>query len=139
MDGQEAIALIEQIAKQHGFTADQIRGRRRYAKIVEARHAIACALRARGLSLPLIGRLLQRHHTTILYACGKPESQLSGANVDGGRDQGSCGDGVRHRAGGDNGANAHRAGSGCASNGPLPSAQTNEAILHGAREEVQAQ
>lgn len=58
------------LAKAAGLTLREIRGKRRDAKVVFVRHAIAYwAVRRTELSYPSIGRLMGgRDHTTILHA-----------------------------------------------------------------------
>lgn len=44
--------------------------KRRNALLVEKRKLIAKELREKGLSYPQIGKLLNRHHTTIMHLLG---------------------------------------------------------------------
>lgn len=74
---QDAHALCE----AHGVSLEDVRSKRRLAKIVKARSAIAIMLRARTdhtgrlLSYPVIGRLLSKDHTSIQYMC-KPHMRM---------------------------------------------------------------
>ena len=56
----------KRIAAAYGMTLDEVRSRSRKTGRVAARKAIAAAMRGIGLSYPQIGRMLCRHHTTIL-------------------------------------------------------------------------
>lgn len=44
----------------------EIRGKSRDARIVQARVMIAQRMRDNGYTLPRIGRILNRHHTTVM-------------------------------------------------------------------------
>ncbi len=59
-------AEVEQIVGAAGVTVDQMRGRRKGRELVEVRRIVAAYLRRRGCSLPEIGRVLNRDHTTVL-------------------------------------------------------------------------
>jgi Bacterial dnaA protein helix-turn-helix len=59
-------ADIEQIAAAAGVTVADVQGSIRTAALVEVRRIIAAYLRQRGCSLPEIGRILHRDHTTVL-------------------------------------------------------------------------
>ncbi|HET9045113.1 MAG TPA: helix-turn-helix domain-containing protein [Burkholderiales bacterium] len=60
--------LVEGVAHDHAVTAADLLGRSRTKAVVAARHCLMRILRARGLSLPEIGYLLDRDHTTVLSA-----------------------------------------------------------------------
>jgi len=65
--------IIETVAARHGVTVAEILGTRRTKPIVNARHAAivqVCKLRS-TLSLPQIGRIFHRDHTTIMHAVCK--------------------------------------------------------------------
>lgn len=66
-------AILSEVAGRHGVTIAAITGRSVRREIVAARHeAIALAHAARpDLSLPALGRLFRRDHTTILNALRK--------------------------------------------------------------------
>lgn len=66
--------IIDRIAAAHHFTADDLRGPSRRAPIVRARHTAMYALREHtDLSYPKIGRLFNRHHTSVLHAVDRIE------------------------------------------------------------------
>lgn len=64
-----AVALIAQVARNHGVTLDDIRSRRKDAIITRARQEAFAVLRAeRKLSYQQIARIMGGwHHTTVLY------------------------------------------------------------------------
>jgi chromosomal replication initiation ATPase DnaA len=69
------IEMINHWAAIRGFTFGDIRGKCRRKRLVAARHELARMLRDQyDLSLPEIGGLLNRDHTTILYAVRKGET-----------------------------------------------------------------
>lgn len=62
----------------HAMFADpaEVRGPRRYPRLVKVRSVIATELRQRDMSLPEIGRALGgRHHTTIMNLLGYFDSR----------------------------------------------------------------
>ena len=58
--------IIERAAKITGYPVSVLRGPARDRPICMVRWAVMATLRARGLSLPTIGRLLNRDHTTVI-------------------------------------------------------------------------
>jgi chromosomal replication initiation ATPase DnaA len=73
-----AVRIIEAVAQLYGVGLAEMLEHTRVVAIAEAR-AIACYLvRARtGLSYPVIGELLGRHHTTVMHACRAVSGKLS--------------------------------------------------------------
>lgn len=65
--------IIKAVAAKHGLTVAQIKGHGRQKALTAARHeAISRVYAARpDLSLPQIGRIFHRDHTTILHAVRK--------------------------------------------------------------------
>lgn len=57
---------IERASVVTGYKVDVLRGPSRDPAVCRARFAVMYAMRAHGLSLPAIGNVLRRHHTTIL-------------------------------------------------------------------------
>lgn len=53
-----------------------ILGPYRYNFLMPARFALCKALRERGLSYPHIGRILNRDHSTVIYAAGRAEDTM---------------------------------------------------------------
>lgn len=67
--GDRSRRIVETIAAHYGVTAAGIRGSRRGAPLIEARQAAHSALWIETtMSLPQIGRMLNRDHTTILHS-----------------------------------------------------------------------
>lgn len=57
---------LDRAAALSGLSIDVLRGRSRLRRICVVRWAVMLALRIKGLSLPAIGRLLNRDHSTVL-------------------------------------------------------------------------
>lgn len=55
------------IARQHGLDWDDIRGPRRFPKLMACRRAIAVELRRIGCKLAAIANVLCRKHTTVIH------------------------------------------------------------------------
>lgn len=64
---ERARVLAKRISKSYGVTAADILGRRRFAEIVLARHALYAELWHEGYGVAEIGRTLSRDHTTIIH------------------------------------------------------------------------
>lgn len=63
---------IRAILVSHGVTWGDITGRHhRYPAYVASRKEVAELLDGRGWSAPRIGKLMKRHHTTVLYWLGR--------------------------------------------------------------------
>lgn len=61
--------ILEQVCDDYGVTLEEIRGHCLERWAVEPRHAAMVAVRdGTRLSLPQIGALFDRHHTTVLHA-----------------------------------------------------------------------
>ena len=60
--------VIAQVSVETGVAVDLIIGENRRPKTARARHIVCQRLRERGYSLSKIGKLMQRHHTTILHS-----------------------------------------------------------------------
>jgi chromosomal replication initiation ATPase DnaA len=61
--------MIDLVARMHGCSYDEVMGQASRRYIVEARHAAYAAVKTKrpDYSLPMIGRIFDRHHTSILY------------------------------------------------------------------------
>ena len=59
--------VLQTVAKCRRLTVDDLKGPSRRAYIVRARWEAMRLLRERGLSLPAIGLMLNRHHTAVLH------------------------------------------------------------------------
>lgn len=66
-----AAQLAEGIAKETGIPAEDILGRGRDAQVVAARHRLWAMLHDAGISYSSLGKVLDRDHTTVLYAVRK--------------------------------------------------------------------
>lgn len=65
---QANLLAIEEIAKAHCFTVEDILGPRRFRPLVEVRRKCAVMLREKGHTTTEIGRILRRDHSTIVTA-----------------------------------------------------------------------
>lgn len=68
--GQE---VIKATARAFGYTVHDLLSVRRPQPLVEARFAAMLALRRQGVSLPRIGGILGRDHTTVLHGIARAE------------------------------------------------------------------
>ena len=60
--------IIYRVAREHGIGPRDLRGPGRHRAVAWPRQQAMCELRAQGLSLPLIGRILgHRDHTTVIH------------------------------------------------------------------------
>ena len=57
---------IEDLCDKYGIKKIHLLSKRRDKKLIEAKKAIYQELRDTGLSYPEIGKLVNKHHTTIL-------------------------------------------------------------------------
>lgn len=62
---------LDLVAEEYGVTVRQLRGWQKDAHMARARRAAYAALRHIGLSTPVIGRLLRKDHSTVLYGLRK--------------------------------------------------------------------
>lgn len=77
---EDARQIIMEVAIAHGVSYEDILGRSRERHLVAARHEAIYEVRKRRphLSLPQIGRIFKRDHTTILHALRQMERQEDG-------------------------------------------------------------
>ena len=66
-------SIIERASYATCRTVEEITGPSRARPLTWLRFAIMAEMRGRGLSLPTIGRLLHRDHTTILHGLRQAE------------------------------------------------------------------
>jgi hypothetical protein len=66
------MTAVQQIVDAAGLTLEQLRGRGRGRNEVAVRRIVAAYLRRRGCSLPEIGRVVNRDHTTVLNLLQTP-------------------------------------------------------------------
>lgn len=64
---ERTIAELREIASRHGVRLSDMLGPSRKPKHVRARFAGYAVLRDRGMSLPRIGRVFCRDHSTVLH------------------------------------------------------------------------
>ena len=74
LDYKHIMEVVKDIADKHHFTVADMRGVRRGPKYTEARREISEVLRDKyNCSYPVIGKFLNKDHTSILYYLhGKP-------------------------------------------------------------------
>ncbi|MBP8235322.1 MAG: hypothetical protein KAY22_23790 [Rhizorhabdus sp.] len=68
--GHAIRAMIDLVARMHGATYDEVMSKSRRHRVVMARQAAMCAVAYKrpDYSLPMLGRIFKRDHTTVLYA-----------------------------------------------------------------------
>ena len=71
MIDEQAEAIVQSIAARHFVSVERLRGPEKGQWVYAARQAAARALDKQGLTSAEIGRLLNRHQTTILNMLGK--------------------------------------------------------------------
>ena len=71
-------AMIARFCEETGFSRAQISGPQRRQPLVEARHELFRRLYATGrLSLSQIGRMFDKHHSTVLHGIRQAEERMS--------------------------------------------------------------
>jgi chromosomal replication initiation ATPase DnaA len=83
MQGGIAELLVANAARTFECSRADVFGRCQQHHIVQARAEVARRLRERGWSLPRIGRVLDRHHTSILHLLRKPLGEIASTNLSG--------------------------------------------------------
>ncbi len=82
---QERMLIVACVAERFGVTVDQIMSDTRKQPIAAARQAAMRAIWVKyGDSTPVIGRMFNRDHTTVMHALGKinkPRAVYSGDNA----------------------------------------------------------
>ncbi len=73
--------LVTDTAYSHRVSLSEVLSKSRKRPIAAARRAVCVALRARGLSLPEIGALIGRDHTTVLHSLRVAEREAERAMV----------------------------------------------------------
>jgi len=69
--------ILDRASIATGYTKADIIGTSKPRPLCMVRWAIMDALRAKGLSLPSIGRILHRHHTTVLEGLRQADAYRS--------------------------------------------------------------
>jgi chromosomal replication initiator protein len=72
---QKNLAAIEEIAQEHGFTAEDILGKSRFRMLVKVRRKCVVMLREKGYSTTEIGRIMNRDHSTIVTSLQKSRAE----------------------------------------------------------------
>lgn len=72
---QSLACLIRIVANRAGITEADILGPSRLRKITEPRQFVMYLAHKRGMSLPKIGRIMGRHHTTVLHGIRAEEAR----------------------------------------------------------------
>lgn len=67
--------ILRSVARRHRVPLQRILGPDRHRDVVYARQEAAWRLRNLGLSYPKIGQVLNRDHTTIMYAVRQHETR----------------------------------------------------------------
>lgn len=68
--------IIQQVCKDHGVQVQWVLGKSRVQRIVRARHEIMWKLNLLGMTLPSIGRRLNRDHTTVLHGIRQHQKRI---------------------------------------------------------------
>jgi chromosomal replication initiation ATPase DnaA len=61
----DPLLSLQRIAKAHGLTSRDIRGRDRHRRLVTARRAVAVELRGLGLTWDECGEVMHRDHASV--------------------------------------------------------------------------
>lgn len=62
-----AADIVRQVAREHGLSVDDIRGKRKLPKLVAARIEIIQRLHALEFGMSRIGRAINRNHATVQH------------------------------------------------------------------------
>lgn len=65
---EKNLADIGEIAYKYGLTVDDMIGKRKHKMLMNARRECVAMLRAKGLSTPQIGKIMNRDHSTIVHS-----------------------------------------------------------------------
>ena len=70
-------SLFETYSKASSFTIRDIKGKRITRQITKVRHEVMQQIRlATSLSYPEIGKIFNRTHSAVLYACNKIDNEI---------------------------------------------------------------
>lgn len=70
-------SICEEVCAKHNVTMPQLMGQRRCAEFVDARWEVAWRLdRELGYSLPMIGKVLSKDHTTVINMLRRYQARL---------------------------------------------------------------
>lgn len=70
--------ILSAVAKSYGIAETEIRGYSRQAPIVAARQRVMYLANQAGMSLPQIGRLLRRDHSTVKHGIDREAARVRG-------------------------------------------------------------
>lgn len=62
--------LLKKFCGQYDVQKDDLLSKKRDKRLVNIRQAISSKLRSEGWTYPRIGKLLHRHHTSIMHLLG---------------------------------------------------------------------
>lgn len=65
-----ANAAVDLVLKRHQLAKDRLLGRQRCRELLGPRQELARALRGLNLSYSDIGRVMNKHHTSVMYYLG---------------------------------------------------------------------
>lgn len=75
--------LSQRCASKYGVTLEQIHGEARFAHVARARHEAMYLIRAKfKWSYPVIGRLFNRDHTTVISAVRRIQELIEAKEAD---------------------------------------------------------
>lgn len=77
-NARQYVKILHDVATRHNMTPDDIIGKCRSPRFVEARQEAFYLLRLAGYSMLQIGRFCNRDHTTVLHGANKHEAKLKG-------------------------------------------------------------
>lgn len=77
IDHKNQRSLVKSLVDLLGYTMDEIRSNDKHQSVVFARHFLARYLHDNGWTLSMIGRSINRHHTTIINSLRTMDSMLS--------------------------------------------------------------
>jgi len=63
----QPLRILGDVAREYGVSCAELTNGRRFAELVEARKEAARRLFRDGLSVTDIGRVLKRHHSTVIH------------------------------------------------------------------------
>lgn len=75
---RQYVHILHDVATRHAMTPDDIIGKSRSPRYVEARQEAFYLLKQAGYSMLQIGRFCNRDHTTVLHGANKHEAKLNG-------------------------------------------------------------
>ncbi len=75
--GHKASLIVRSVAIKHKTTINGLKSKRRNKDVVAARHEVMWRLHKKtALSMPQIGRILNKDHTTVLHGIRKHQARM---------------------------------------------------------------